>query len=272
LKARALWDVVLLAVNALVFTLIGLQLPTILSGLDGFSLGQLCIWSLILTAAIIAIRFLWVFPAAWIPRVLIPGLAQRDPMPSVGALIVIGWTGMRGIVSLAAALALPLTLSDGNRFEERSLLLFLTYAVIVLTLIIPTTTLPLLLRFLNLENGTERQDDEVKARLAMAEAAKKHLAQLRAMNKYGESLLSDFERRYERQINRLRPNLESNAYSPLDPSEQQLRALLLELFERERRVLHELRSRGDLHDEVYHQLGEELDRETLRVRRNMRPI
>ena len=127
------------------------------------------------------------------------------------------------IVSLAAALALPLTLSDGHRFEERSLLLFLTYAVIVLTLIIPTTTLPLLLRFLNLESGTERQDDEVKARLAMAEAAKKHLAQLREKNKYGESLLGDFEHRYERQINRLRPNLESNAYSPLDPSEQQLR-------------------------------------------------
>jgi CPA1 family monovalent cation:H+ antiporter len=227
---------------------------------------------LILTFVVIAIRFVWVFPATWLPRVLIPGLAKRDPMPPVGAVIVVGWTGMRGIVSLAAALALPATLSDGRTFAERPLIVFLAYAVILLTLIIPTITLPPLLRFLKLEDSNERQNDEVKARIAMAQAATGHIAQLREKDSYGGALLSDFESRYQRQLNRLAPNLETNAYSVLDPAEQQRRSLLLELFELERDILHELRSQGDMYDEVYHQLGEELDLEALRVRRNMRPI
>ena len=271
-EAKALWNVALLAVNALVFTMIGLQLPTILEGLKGRSLSELCLWALVLTLAVIVIRFLWVFPATWLPRVLVPGLAKRDPMPPVGAIIVLGWTGMRGIVSLAAALALPATFPDGRTFAERPLIIFLAYAVILLTLIIPTLTLPPLLRFLKLQDGHERQDDEVRARIAMARAAAAHIAKLRDADSYGKTLLSDFDNRYQRQLNRLLPNLETNAYSALDPSDQQRRTLLLELIELERGILHDLRSHGDLYDEVYHQLGDELDLEALRVRRNMRPI
>jgi len=271
-EAKALWNVTLLAVNALVFTMIGLQLPTVLDGLGDLPLHELIKWALILTFVVIAIRFVWVFPATWLPRILVPGLAKRDPMPPVGAVIVVGWTGMRGIVSLAAALALPATLSDDRTFSERPLIVFLAYVVILLTLIIPTITLPPLLRFLKLEDPNERQNDEVKARIAMAQAATGHIAQLREKDSYGRALLSDFESRYQRQLNRLTPNLETNAYSVLDPAEQQRRALLLELFELEREILHELRTRGDLYDEVYHRLGEELDLEALRVRRNMRPI
>ena len=159
--------------------MIGLQLPTILEGLGDLPLSELCMWALILTLAVIVIRFLWVFPATWLPRVLVPGLAKRDPMPSVGTIIVLGWTGMRGIVSLAAALALPATFSDGRTFAERPLIIFLAYAVILLTLIIPTLTLPPLLRFLKLQDHNERQDDEVRARIAMAQAAADRIAQLR---------------------------------------------------------------------------------------------
>ncbi len=270
-EARALWNVTLLAANALVFTLIGLELPTILKGLGDLPVDQLMIWAGVITCALIVIRFLWVFPAAWLPRKLVPGLAKRDPMPPFGALVIIGWTGMRGIVSLAAALALPQTLADGAPFAERPLLVFLAYAVILLTLIIPTITLPVLLRFLNIEDPNERQDDEVKARMAMSQAAIDHLARLREQQKYDEAILRDLERRYERQVNRLAPNLENNAYSVLEPAEQQSRALLLKLFELERGILHELRSQGELYDEVYHLLGDELDIEALRVRRNMRP-
>jgi hypothetical protein len=106
----------------------------------------------------------------------------------------------------------------------------------------------------------------------MAQAAARHIANQREQDSYRGALLSDFASRYQRQLDRLTPNLETNAYSALDPAEQQKRALLLELFELERGILHELRSRGDLYDEVYHQLGDELDLEALRVRRNMRPI
>ena len=179
---------------------------------------------------------------------------------------------MRGIVSLAAVLALPQTLGDGSPFVERPLLVFLAYAVILLTLIVPTITLPLLLRFLNIEDPSERQDDEVRARVAMSEAAIEHLARLREEQKYDDTVLENLVSRYERQVNRLAPNLENNAYSVLDPTEQQSRVLLLKLLELERGILHELRSQGELYDEVYHLLGDELDREALRVRRNMRAI
>lgn len=271
-EAKALWNVVLLAVNALVFTLIGLQLPTILHGLGDARLGQLCIWAVVLTCAVIVIRFVWVFPAAWIPRRFVPGLAQRDPMPSVGVLVVLGWTGMRGIVSLAAALALPETLANGEHFAERHLIVFLSYAVILLTLIIPTITLPLMMRFLKLGDPNERQDDEVRARIAMAAAAVGRLERLRKEGKTSDSLLRDLETRYGRQLNRLRPNLDTHASSLLDPSDQKRRVLLLELIELERGVLNQLRSSGELYDEIYHELGDELDLETLRVRRNQRPI
>jgi CPA1 family monovalent cation:H+ antiporter len=193
-------------------------------------------------------------------------------MPSLGALVVLGWTGMRGIVSLATALALPLTLANGQPFQERPLIIFLAYAVILLTLVIPTLTLPALLRYVRLGEQDEREQEEIRARLAMARAATDQIARLRAEATFSEAVLNEIARRYERQLNRMAPNLETNASSSIVPSEQQSRALMLELFEAERRVIHELRSRGELYDEVYHQLGEELDLESLRVRRNMRPI
>lgn len=271
-EAKAVWNVTLLAMNALVFTMIGLQLPAILQGLGEFQVSQLCVWALILTLAVIAIRFLWVFPATWLPRLLVPGLAKRDPMPPIGVILVLGWTGMRGIVSLAAALALPQTFADGRVFAERPLIIFLAYAVILLTLIIPTITLPQLLRQLKLDDGNERQNDEIRARIAMADAATSHIAKLRDKNTYSDDLLSEFDSRYQRQLNRLRPNLASTPISVLDPTDQQRRALILELIELERGILHTLRSRGKLYDEVYHHLADELDLEALRVRRNMRPI
>jgi Na+/H+ antiporter len=271
-EARALWNVTLLAVNALVFTMIGLQLPVILHGLGDLRLAELCRWAVILTCALVAIRFVWVFPATWLPRVLVPGLAKRDPMPSVGVIVVMGWTGMRGVVSLAAALTLPVTLADGSAFAERPLIIFLAYAVILLTLVIPTLTLPVLLRFLNLKDPQERHDEEARARVAMAQAAADRVAQLRESKPHCETWLSELDSGYKRQLKRLAPNLESNAHSLLDPEDQKRRHLQLELFESERGILHDLRSRGDLYDDVYHRLGDELDLEALRVRRNMRPM
>jgi monovalent cation/hydrogen antiporter len=271
-EAKSLWNVTLLALNALVFTLIGLQLPSIVKELGGLQKTQLWLWALALTIAVTAIRFIWVFPATWLPRLLVPGLAKRDPMPPVGAIVVIGWTGMRGIVSLATALAIPATFADGSAFVERPLLIFLVYVVILLTLIIPTLTLPALTKLLKLKDASEEQNDEAKARVAMTQAAINRISELRVKDKHNQSILNDLCRRYQRQLDRLTPNLESNAYSTLDPAEQQTRALALELFNLERSILHELRSRGDLYDEVYHQLGDELDLEALRVRRNMRPI
>jgi Na+/H+ antiporter len=272
LDAKALWGVVLLAVNALVFTLIGLQLPAVLKGIGDLPMQQLCVWAVVLTVAVIVIRFAWMFPAAWLPRKLVPGLAKRDPMPSFGELVVLGWTGMRGIVSLAAALALPATLANGEPFSERPLIIFLAYSVTLLTLIVPTVTLPFLLRYFGICEHNVRLAEEVRARISMSAAATDFLQRQHGQGKYTDELLDDLERRYDGQLGRLRPNLDLNASSLLDPSEQQKRKLMLEVLESERGTLHQLRSRDELYDEYFHQLSDELDLETLRVRRNMRPL
>ena len=110
-------------------------------------------------------------------------------MPSVGAIVVLGWTGMRGIVSLAAALALPATLADGEPFAERPLIVFLAYAVILLTLIIPTMTLPLLLKYFGICDHHARLGEEVRARLAMSEAATEYLAAVARTAAIADALL-----------------------------------------------------------------------------------
>jgi hypothetical protein len=125
---------------------------------------------------------------------------------------------------------------------------------------------------LKLKDRENIEDDEVRARVAMARAAAKHIDRLSEANAASKALLEEVGRGYRRQLKRLEPNLETHAYSTLDPAEQGKRVLLLELIELERGVLHELRSRGELFDEVYHRLNDELDLEALRVRRNMRPI
>lgn len=272
IEAKAAWDVILLAVNALVFALIGLQLPLLLDQLDGLHFAKLSGWALILTAALIGIRFLWVIPVTYLPRILFPSIEKRYPMPPITAIIVIGWTGMRGIVSVAAALAIPTVLASGKEFTERPLIIFLSYVVVLMTLVIPTLTLPLLLRFLPLEEPRVRFNDEVRARVAMAKAAARYLSALRASTWDDDHVLRELEERYRWQLNRLQPNLDSNASSVLDPVDQQRRKLLLDLFELERGVLHDLRTNGELYDEIYHELGEELDLEVMRVHHNRRLV
>src|SRR5262245_27315900 len=152
LDAEASWSTVLFIVNGLVFTLIGLQMPAVMRGLDNFSWQQLTFYGGTTAIVVIAVRFIWMFPAAYLPRKLFPSIGRKDPMPPVGAIIALSWTGMRGIVSLAAALSIPLTLPSGEEFPFRNLLIFITYVVILTTLVIPAVTLPRLMRWLGIKD------------------------------------------------------------------------------------------------------------------------
>ncbi len=139
LVARAVWDFAEFILTSLVFILVGLQLRGILDRILDRGAAELAWLALVISAALIVSRFVWVFPATYLPR-LIPGLAGRDPPPSVGHTVVIGWAGMRGVVSLAAALALPLD------FPERDLLVFLSFCAILATLVLQGTTLEWVIR------------------------------------------------------------------------------------------------------------------------------
>src|SRR5260370_19390973 len=153
----------------LLFILIGLQLPAVVDGLDNFSTGQLIGLGAGASAVVILIRPVWVFPATWLPRLLNKRLRRRDPIPPWQQVLILAWSGMRGVVSLAAALALPTDLGDGRPLPARNLIIFLAFCVILSTLVLQGLSLPFLIRRLGV---TVRPDasQEREARLKIAHA------------------------------------------------------------------------------------------------------
>ena len=170
LLGESTWQIVTFVLNALLFTLIGLQLPLIVDELDPYSTGELLWWALAVSLTVVLVRWLWVFPAAWLPRRLFRRIREREPMPDGAELALIAWSGMRGAVSLAAALAIPLSTDVGQPFPGRSLILFLTFAVILVTLVGQGLTLPAVIRLLRLEDdAAEEQREEARARIDAAD-------------------------------------------------------------------------------------------------------
>ncbi|CAA9579997.1 MAG: Na+/H+ antiporter [uncultured Truepera sp.] len=174
----AVWDVLIFLLNGLAFILIGLQLPEIAAGLANYTLTELALSAALVSFAVVLVRVLWVFPAIYLPRFLSCRLCERDPSPSWRNVVVIAWAGMRGVISLAAALALPLTASDGGPFPGRDLILFLTFSVILITLVIQGLSLPPIIRMLGLEDDGLVDREEVRARIEAAEAALTRLGEL----------------------------------------------------------------------------------------------
>src|ERR1043165_3259458 len=127
LQAGPVWEMIEFLLNGFIFLLIGLQLPEVLRHLTGRSIPHLVWYAAVISLAVILIRMLWVFPATYLPRWLFKGLRERDPYPDWRHVAVVAWTGMRGVVSLAAALALPLTLANGSPVPRRALAPFLTF-------------------------------------------------------------------------------------------------------------------------------------------------
>jgi CPA1 family monovalent cation:H+ antiporter len=164
-EARAVWEWVEFLLNSLVFILIGFQLRNILDGLgDAHTPGQLYAYAAGISAVVIVVRIVWMFPGAYLPRLLFRHVREREPRPSPRAVFVVGWTGMRGVVSLAAALALPHAV-DGKPFPHRDLIQFLTFWVIFATLVGQGLTLPLVIRWLGVseEAGAEESGGPIAA-------------------------------------------------------------------------------------------------------------
>ena len=175
LNTRIVWYTVLFLANCFVFSYMGLALPQtvrgLVSGESPFHWQALLRLGLILSLIVIAVRFVWVFPATYLPRWLSRRLRERDPAPSVRAVMLISFCGMRGIVSLAIALALPEKLPDGTPFVARELLIFLTFCVILATLVGQGLTLPAFLKLLRLPADHSSESEETMAREHMRDAA-----------------------------------------------------------------------------------------------------
>src|SRR5918994_1156070 len=178
LQGYAFWELVTFLLNGVIFALIGLQLRSVVERLSDYSVADLVLYAALVSLTVILVRFLWVFPATSLPRLASRSLRARDPSPSPRAVTVIAWTGMRGVISLAAALALPLTIEGGAPFPGRDLIFFLTFSVILATPVVQGLSLRALIRALGLEDDGSQEREEIEGRIEVAQAALARIEEL----------------------------------------------------------------------------------------------
>jgi CPA1 family monovalent cation:H+ antiporter len=254
------WDVLVYLIEGMVFLMTGLQARTLIAGLGSYSLAALLGSAAVVSLVVIMARFIWIFPAVYLPRWLIPAIARNDPAPPWQWPFVLGFTGVRGIVSLAAALAIPFTMADGRPFPDRDLILFLTFAVILVTLVGQGVTLPAVIRVLGLAKTGERElqadrEEELVARQRAIEAACMRLDQLAAERALAEEVVRQLRTALADRRSHFAPTPgQGEEYQTATADEMELALIMAE---RER--INELYRRGALKDEARRRLERELD-------------
>lgn len=256
IMARSVWNLLVFLLNSLVFMLIGLQMSGVVDNLGRYPPAQLAAISAVVTVVAIGVRFAWVFPVAWLPRWLSGNLREQDRRQRRSELTIIGWCGMRGIVSLAAALALPLALPGGAAFPHRDLIIFLTFVVIVATLVGQGLTLTPLIRRLNVGSDWSLHDEQLRVRAAMSAAAlaaiDDAIAAEGAPAQWAERLKAEIADRIA---------MVSSDCEERTPRMELVNRLRHAAIQAERRELLRLWRGNEIGDEVMHHLTELLDYE-----------
>jgi NhaP-type Na+/H+ or K+/H+ antiporter len=255
------WDLLVYLVEGLVFLLTGSQARALLERVESFSFYELAIVTGWITLIVVAARFIWIFPATYIPRWISPALARRDPAPPWQGPFTIGFVGVRGVVSLAAALAIPFTLDNGQPFPHRDLILFVTFGVIVITLVGQGLMLPWVLQWLGitrlgLEERSGQIQSELEARVAALEQVENRLEKFINERELPDEVIALLRTRNQsrRQI------LPSNMADGLDYMRQGA-ALKKELIDAERDFIYQLLRDGKITDEARRRIEYELDLE-----------
>lgn len=268
LQSQSVWNTLVFLLNGVVFILIGLQLPFIVEGLGDYSLRDAIRYAVIISIVTVVVRLLWIYPAAYIPRWLSSRIRKQEPDPGWKGVLVVGWSGMRGVVSLASALSIPL-LANGVEFPHRNLILFITFIVILCTLVLQGLSLPWMIRLLKLEVQENGEMQELNIRLKLAEASIDYMEE-----KYSEeiSAVEPFRRLKERYA-----RMAENANKRLTKTEEkesdiaayipEYRRMLLELIEVRRTELEKMRRNREYNDELIRSKEYELDLEEARMRR-----
>ena len=255
------WDLIIYVIEGLVFLFTGLQARTLIERIQTFSLRDVVIATAVTTAIIIVARFLWVFPATYLPRWLSPRLARRDPSPPWQQVFVLAFTGVRGVVSLAAALAIPLTLANGQPFPYRDLILFIAFGVIILTLVGLGLMLPTVIRWLGVtrrrgEEYKQEREAELAARYEAMDAGFRRLEEIAKERRLPEEVPALLRARHDARRQQF-PNSMTDGMEVAALSAE----LRLELIAVEREYLYQLLRDGKLTDESRRRIERELDLE-----------
>jgi monovalent cation/hydrogen antiporter len=268
LQGYAFWELVTFLLNGLIFSLIGVQLGGIverLSESSSYSLTELVLYAALISFAVILARFLWVFPATYGPRWLSRHIREHDPSPPVNQVTVVAWTGMRGVISLAAALALPLTTASGSAFPQRDLILFLTFCVILATLVIQGLSLPALIRALGLEDDGSQEQEEIEGRIEVADAALARIEELVQEEWVREDTAERVRGLYNYRRTRFSARFDGDDHDGLEERSAAYQRLMRDLLRAQRTTLIRLRNEGRIGDEVMHRIERDLDLEESRL-------
>ncbi len=247
------WDLIIYLIEGFVFLVTGLQARTVLGRMEEFSVREIVTAVLLTTVIVIVARFIWVFPAVYLPRWLSPSLARRDPSPPWQQAFVLAFIGVRGVVSLAAALAIPLTLANGQPFPYRDLILIVTFGVIVITLVGQGLLLPTVINWLGLARDVEierqqEQDAELAARRTALDVGLRRLDELQSGEKISGEVADLLRTRYGHRRRQVGDDL-STIVAKLE----------LDLIRAEREHLYMLLQEGSITAEARRRLERELD-------------
>ena len=266
LQTIGTWEVLVFLLNAILFVLIGLQLPVVLDGLAGRPTLEPVAYAAIVAAAVILVRFLWLFTVPYLIRVIDRRPQQRERRVGWRPRVVVGWSGMRGAVSLAAALAIPLETDAGAAFPERDLILFITFAVILVTVVGQGLTLPALIRRLGVtEDGTEEEREELRARLAAAKAAIQRLDELELEDWTRNETVERMRGLYEFRKRRFATRAGKAEDDGIEDRSLNYQRMVHMVLQAQREALIRLVRDGEISAEVMRRIERELDLEESRL-------
>jgi CPA1 family monovalent cation:H+ antiporter len=256
------WEFLIYLIEGLVFLITGLQARALIGRIGDYWLSELAVSALVVSAVVILARFVWAYPAASLPAQVNPWIRRKDPVPPWQWVFAVSFTGIRGIVSLAAALALPIVTVDGKPFPDRDLILFLTFSVILVTLVGQGLLLPSLIDALGLSNAGRRERDdfraeEYKARQRAIEVALDRLEHLAREDRFSSEIIETTRARHRDRLWHARHSSDGDeSHKRLTEVHDEIELLLITA---ERREINELFRKGKLNDEARRHVERELD-------------
>jgi CPA1 family monovalent cation:H+ antiporter len=273
LQLTAIWQLLVFLLNAVLFVLVGLQLPSVLDQLSGRTAGELAGYGALIAALVIVVRIAWVYGLTYLTRRLSSSVRERIPVANWDQTMLVAWAGMRGSVSLAAALAIPTTIDSGAAFPDRDLVIFLAFCVILATLVVQGLLMPALIRALGTEPDTTDQDEELNARLEIAFAAIDHIENLESEDwvnpDTADRVRRLFDYRRRRFSSRIGQPAEDDDGQPdefdYEGRAQSYQRLMNEIYGAQRAMLRRLRDDGHVSDEVRRRVEYDLDLEQERL-------
>ena len=269
IMAYSVWNVITFILNGLIFILIGLQLRNVIAGIQDYSRSELIWYGFVVSAVVILVRFIWIIPSALSPAMM-KRINNKIPFDKRN-LVVFGWAGMRGVVSMAAALALPMTLKNGAVFPHRNLIVFITFCVILVTLVFLGFTLPWIIRKLKIDPYSIAAE-EYEVRTKVVSNTITHIEE--NLSLLNDELLNNIKTKYEIKFNRLQKTDLPEGYfgdktATVANIFNEYSKLQIDLIAVERKSLNQLHRTGVANEEIIRKIERELDLEETRLKLEM---